>query len=207
MNKLELTDEQLFLVGQALELYSRIGIGQFNVIKDHPTFEQHLHNEFRIKTGPLEIGDKTPRGVIVEFAKNGKWIKTKGSWGNGEEIKKWTDVENITHSTDYSKYHAVRDEVDKALIIPRNLLYNEDSIGQHGSWGIHHPSVDDSCRMAFDIYQVIRHERWKRNENRSTITVDSHLHFTHRKDNSSSAIKCEMDKPVVPMKHRDNSIF
>lgn len=192
MNTLHLTDEQLSIVQEALDLYSRIGIGQFNVIKDHPTFQEHLYNEFAPKK-PLEVGDKTQRGEIVEIDKKNKWVKTKGSWGNGEEIRKWTDVDKIKHSTDYSKYHDVRDIVDIALTYPRNRLINDMDMPRHGSWGIHHPSVHDSCRMAFDIIQVIRHERWKLNENRSNITVDSSIHFTHRKDNSSNKIKCEIN--------------
>ena len=192
MNILHLTNEQLSLVQQALDFYSRVGIGQFNVIKDHPTFQEHLYKEFAPKKN-LEVGDKTQRGEIVEIDKKGKWIKTKGSWGNGEEIKKWTDVQNIKHSTDYSKYHDVRDMVDIELTYPRNRLINDMEMPRHGSWGIHHPSVDDTCRMAFDIIQVIRHERWKLNENRSNITVDSSIHFTHRKDNSSDKIKCEIN--------------
>lgn len=192
MNTLHLTDQQLSIVQEALDFYSRIGIGQFNVIKDHPTFQEHLYNEFAPKK-PLEVGDRTQRGEIVEIDKKGKWVKTKGSWGNGEEIKKWTDVDKIKHSTNYSKYHDVRDIVDVALTYPRNRLINDMDMPRHGSWGIYHPSVHDSCRMAFDIIQVIRHERWKLNENRSNITVDSSIHFTHRKDNSSNKIKCEIN--------------
>lgn len=79
------------------------------------------------------------------------------------------------------------------LVQPRNMLYQDNSIGLHGSWGIHNKSVDDSCRMAFDIVQVIRHERWKRREDRNSMTVDSHIHFSHRKDNSSNKIKCELN--------------
>ena len=205
MNTLHLTYEQLILVERALDFYSRIGIGQFERIKDHPTFEEHLCKEFQIKTGPLEIGDKTSRGIIVEMDKKGKWVKTKGSWGNGEEIKKWTDVENVTHSTDYTKYHQTRDIVDTALTYPRNLLINDIDMSRNGSWGIHHQSVHDTCRMAFDIHQVIRHERWKRNPHRSSMTVDSHIHFTHRKDNSSNLVKCEMESPEVPKNEKETS--
>lgn len=207
MNTLRLTNEQLFLVEKALDFYSRIGIGQFDRIKEHPTFENHLHREFALKKGPLEVGDKTVRGEVVEIDPKGKWVKTKGSWGNGEEIRKWTDPENIQHSTDYTRFHNVRDAVDMALVHPRNMLYNSHEIGKNGSWGIYHPNVDDSCRQAFDIHQVIRHERWKRNENRSTMTVDSRIHFAYRKDNSSSKIKCEMEEPEVPMKTKTINEF
>lgn len=193
MNVLHLTDEQLFLVQQALDFYSRIGIGQFERIKDHPTFDRHLHSEFALKKGPLEVGDKTIRGEVVEVHPKGKWVKTKGSWGKGEEIRKWTDVDKIQHSTDYERYHRVRDSVDAVLVQPRNMLINDPNMSRYGSWGIHHPSVDDSCRMAFDIIQVIRHERWKANPDRSEMTVDSHIHFTHRKDNSSNQIHCEIN--------------
>jgi hypothetical protein len=68
------------------------------------------------------------------------------------------------------------------------------TMSQHGSWGIYNHSVDDSCRIAFDIIQVIRHERWKRNPNRSEVTVDSHIHFSHRKDKTSEQIKVELRK-------------
>lgn len=192
MNILTLTDEQLSIVQEALDFYSRIGIGQFNVIKDHPTFQEHLYNEFSPKK-VLEVGDRTMRGEIVEIHPKKKWIKTKGSWGNGEEIKKWTDVENIKLSTDYSKYHDVRDIVDAALVYPRNRLMNDIEFPQHGSWGIHNENVHDSCRIAFDIIQVIRHERWKENPNRSNVTVDSNIHFTYRKNNSSDKIKCNIN--------------
>jgi len=194
MNTLTLTDEQLSLVQRALDFYSRVGIGQFEVIKDHPTFEEHLYSEFALKKGPIEVGDKTMRGEVVEIDKKRKWVKTKGSWGNGEEIKKWTDVENIKHSTDYAKYHDVRNIIDDLFVQPRNMLINNITMSKHASWGIHNPSVHDSCRIAFDIIQVIRHERWKANKDRSDITVDSHIHFTHRKDNSSDLIKCILNK-------------
>ena len=136
MATLTVTEEQLRLIQRALDFYSRVGIGQFNAIKDHPTFEAHLHNEFKD--------------------------------GNGK--------------TDYERYHSVRDAVDMMLIQPRNMLYNDSSIGKNGSWGIHHPNVDDTCRDAFDLVQVIRHEFWKQNPNRSSITVDSSITLTDNKN-------------------------
>jgi len=190
MNKLHLTDQQLSLVRDALDFYSRIGVGQFNVIKDHPTFENHLIDAFA-KQGPLVVGDKTPRGEVVEITK--KSIKTRGSWGNGEEVKEWKDIENVKHSTDYSRFHEVRNSVDAMLVQPRNMLCNELDLPRYGSWGIHNPNVDDSCRMAFDIVQVIRHERYKQRPIDSWGGVDSHIHFTHTKDKTSDTIKCELE--------------
>ena len=178
MATLKVSEEQLRLIQQALDFYSRVGIGQFDRIKEHPTFERHLHREFALGSGPFKVGDKTMRGEVVEVGPKGKWIKTKGSWGNGEEVRKWTDVDKIEYSTDYERYHAVRDAVDMALVQPRNMLYNDTSLGRNGSWGIHNPNVDDSCRDAFDLIQVIRHEFWKRDPKRKSITVDSHIHLT-----------------------------
>ena len=194
MNKLELTDEQLWLVQQALDFYSRVGIGQFNVIKEHPTFEIYLEEVCRPTKEP-EVGDRTPQGEILEI-KNGKALingsvdKKLKRWCDKQEWKKLKDVKL---STDYSRYHRIRDNVDMMLVQPRNMLINDSQMTQHGSWGIHHPSVDDSCRMAFDMVQVIRHERWKNNPDRNSNTVDSHTHFTHRKDDTSNKIRCELN--------------
>ena len=194
MNILELTDEQLSLVQQALDFYSRVGIGQFNVIKDHPTFERHLEEVCRPDKEP-EVGDRTPQGEILEIKKgkaliNGSVSKETGHWC---EEKEWKPLKDVKLSTNYSRYHTIRDSVDSILAQPRNMLINDYDMPQHGSWGIYHPSVDDSCRMAFDIVQVIRHEIWKKNPNRSSATVDSHIHFSHRKDKSSDKIVCKLD--------------
>jgi hypothetical protein len=143
MPTLRVTEEQLRLIQQSLDFYSRIGIGQFERIKEHPTFEVHLHNEFKDENG----------------------------------------------KTDYSKFHSVRDEVDEIFTQAKRLLYNQTSAVKNGGWGIHHPNVDDSCRDAFDLVQVIRHEFWKKNPNRSDITVDSHIHLTDRKNEN---IKVEL---------------
>ena len=143
MATLKVSEEQLRLIQQALDFYSRVGIGQFNAIKDHPTFEAHLHNEFKDENG----------------------------------------------KTDYGHYHSVRDEVDSILHVARNVLYNDSSIGKNGSWGIHNPKVDDSCRDAYDLIQVIRHEFWKQNPDRSSATVDSSITFT---DNKNKNIEVEI---------------
>ena len=198
MNRLELTDEQLWLVERALDFYSRVGIGQFEVIKDHPTFEIYLEEVCRPKRQP-EVGDRTPQGEILEIKDgkaliNGSVSKETGHWCKEKEWKKLKDVKL---STDYGRYHNIRDNVDEMLVQPRNMLINDPLMTRNGSWGIYNENVDDSCRMSFDIVQVIRNERWKRNPHRSDMTVDSHIHFSHRKDDSSTKIKCVMDKPEV----------
>lgn len=190
MATLTVTEEQLRLIQNALDFYSRIGIGQFNEIKNHPTFERHLHKEFALGNGPLKVGDKTTRGEVVEIDPKGKWIKTKGRWvGGGEEVRKWEDVDQIRHATDYERYHKVRESVDVQLVEARNILYNDHTYGINGGWGIHHPNVDESCREAFDMVQVIRHEFWKRNPDRSSITVDSSVFLNTE---YGDKIKCEL---------------
>lgn len=142
LNKLQVTDDQLWIIQMALDMYSRIGIGQFDVIKDHITFDKHLYKEF---------------------------------------------------NKDFSLIHKAEDDAEKLLYEARNILCNDYSVGSNGSWGIYNDSVDDSCRIAFDIVQVIRHEKWKLNPKRSNMTVDSSIHFSHRADNSSNQIKCELN--------------
>lgn len=198
MNTLEVTDEQLRLIQQALDFYSRIGIGQFERIKDHPTFERHLETACRPNREP-RVGDRTPQGEILEIKDgkaliNGSVDKKTGYWCDKKE---WKKLETVKLSTDYSKYHQIREAVDKALVEPRNLLIQDLSMSRNASWGIYNPEVDDSCRVAFDIVQVIRHEYWKRDPKRSSITVDSHIHFSHRADESSNKIKCKLDEKYL----------
>lgn len=185
MTTLHLTEEQLRLVQHALDFYSRVGIGQMWAIKDHPTFGSVLTDKLSPKK-PIEVGDKTMRGDVVEIGKG--YIKTKDSWGNGEEVKTWTDVDKVKHSIDWTLYHEIRDNATKLLNQGRNQLLQED-ISDHGSYGIYSPEVDESCRVAWDILQVIRHEFWKKNEDRSLNTVDSSVMLSTE---HSDKIKCEI---------------
>ncbi len=184
MPTLTVTNEQLRLIQKALDMYSRIGIGQMWAIKEHPTFEGVLRDKLRPKK-ELEVGDRTERGDIVEIKK--KTIKTKGSWGKGEEIREWPKDE-IKLSIDYSQFHDIRDKGDKILNQGRNMLLQDD-LHDNASYGIYNPNVDESCRVAFDIIQVIRHEFWKADPDRSSITVDSHLHLGTK---DSDKIKVEL---------------
>ena len=137
MATITLTEEQLRLVQAALDFYSRVGIGQFDVIKEHPTFENHLRKEFKDEDG----------------------------------------------NVDYSRYHEVRDNVDLMLVQPRNMLLNDLTLPKNASWGIYNPNVDESCRVAYDLLQVIRHEFWLANPNRSEHVVSSSVHLTTEDSN------------------------
>ena len=171
---IECNEKQLQLIQRALDFYSRIGIGQFTVIKEHPTFEKHLYKVCAPDKTP-EVGDRTPQGKILEIKDgkaliNGSIDKKKGEWCDKPEWKKLKDVEL---STDYSKYHHIRDVADVMFTDARNHLIQDRSVGTNGSWGIYNDKVDESCREAFNLIQVIRHEFWKLNPNRSSATVDS----------------------------------
>jgi len=183
MATITLTQEQLRLVQDALDFYSRVGIGQFNVIKEHPTFENQLKKEFALGEGPFKVGDKTTRGEVVEIDPESKWIKTKGTWNTKEETREWTDIENIEYSVDYNRYHRVRDSVDAMLVQPRNMLLNDLTLPKNASWGICNPDVDESCRVAYDLVQVIRHEFWLANPDRSEHVVMSSVHLTTKDSN------------------------
>ena len=184
MATLTVTDKQLRLIQSALDFYSRVGIGQMWAIKDHPTYQQALYEKLRPKK-KIEVGDSTEQGEVIEMGRG--YIKTKGWWNTKDEIRKWKPNQ-VKLSIDYEQYHNIRDTSEKVLNTGRNMLLQEE-IPNNGSWGIHHPNVDETCREAFDILQVIRHEFWKANPDRSDITVDSSIHFTSSNFNS---IKCEL---------------
>ena len=183
MPQLTVTDEQLHLIQKALDMYSRIGIGQMWAIKEHPTFEGVLRDKLRPKK-ELEIGDRTERGEVVEIKK--KTVKTKGSWGKGEEVREWAK-DDVKLSIDYSQFHNIRDRAERILNQGRNMLLQEE-LHNNASYGIYNPNVDESCRIAFDIIQVIRHEYWKANPNRSDVTVDSRVHLS-TKDSDKVKVK------------------
>lgn len=187
MPKLEVTEEQLRVIQKALDFYSRVGTGDFKEIVSHPTFERHLEKEFSPKK-ELEVGDDTMRGEIVEIGEG--YIKTKGHWGHREEVKTWDDPENLQHTPNFSKVHLTQDLAEEKLSEARNLLYNDPTFSKYGHWGIYHLSVDESCRVAFDLIQVIRHQRYlDRPEEDRGFGVDAYLHLTTK---DSNKIKIEL---------------
>jgi len=179
MATLEVTEKQLRLIQKALDFYSRVGIGQMWAIKEHPTYEGVLREKLRPKKS-IEVGDRTEQGEVVKITKNR--IQTKGTWGAKEELR-WFPKKQVKLSIDYNQFHSIRDIAEKQLSIGRNMLLQEE-LHESASYGIFNPNVDESCRVAFDIIQVIRHEFWKRDPNRSDITVDSSVHLrTTESDN------------------------
>ena len=74
MAKLEVTNDQLRLIQRALDLYSRVGIGQMWPIVEHPTFERHVMKRVT-KEGPIEVGDRTNKGKVLEVGDD--WVIAK----------------------------------------------------------------------------------------------------------------------------------
>lgn len=184
MATLTVTNEQLRLIQNALDFYSRVGIGQMNVIKDHPTFEGALREKLRPKK-TIEVGDKTEQGEVIKITKNR--IQTKGTWNTKEELR-WFPKKQVKLSIDYSKFHHIRDAGERVLNMGRNMLLS-DMLPYNGSYGIHNPKVDESCRVAFDIIQVIRHEFWKADDDKTHYTVDASVHLITK---DSNKIKVEL---------------
>lgn len=138
MATLEVTEEQLSVIQSALDLYSRVGVGQFDRIVEHTTFENYLYKKF---------------------------------------------------NKDFTYINLIEDKAKDLLHQARDILYQDNSIGQNGSWGIYSENVDESCRIAFDLQQVIRHEKWKRKPDRTNLTIDSSVHLTTK---NSDKIKVEL---------------
>jgi hypothetical protein len=91
-------------------------------------------------------------------------------WCNKPE---WKKLEDVKLSTDYSKFHDIRDRVDDLLAEARNVLIQDNSCGKNGSWGIYNKNVDDSCREAYNMIQVIRYELNKVSKNPCEHCVSS----------------------------------
>jgi hypothetical protein len=187
MATLEVTNEHLQLIQRALDFYSRVGIGQFTEIKDHPSFEKSLEKACKPKKDP-EVGDRTNQGTILKIKRGHALISgsvaVDGKWS---EIHEWKKLKDVKLSTDYGKYHEIRDNVDNRLAECRNMLIQDFSVGRNGSWGIFNEEADDSVRVAYDLVQVIRHEFWKANPKRSSVTVDSSVMLWCK---DSEKIKC-----------------
>jgi hypothetical protein len=187
MATITLTNEQLRLVQEALEFYMRFGILQVDCLLEHPTVRNILHDRFRPKKA-LAVGDETPRGVVVEIADD--YIKTKGVWSGVEEIKTWHDVENVKHTPDYFGLEIAEDLSQMALRHLVRCIAPSEDLSMYSHLGIYNKKVDESCRVAYDIMQVIRHEFWKKDDERTNMVVSSSV-FLSTKD--SDQIKVEIN--------------
>lgn len=75
VHSIELTDSQIRLVSQALDIYTRLGMGQFyNAVKDHPNVERHL---FKMEEHDI----KKFNDLLLELGYMLHGIRGHGSWG------------------------------------------------------------------------------------------------------------------------------
>ncbi len=117
--KIELNKEQLVLLSKALEFYARIGILQFDKILEHPTIKNINQEKYRHK-GEVTLNSETERGRVVEIGDG--YIDTEGSWGNGIEVKRWYDLENVKLSIDWNRYHDRVSSLEGILSTFKHLL-------------------------------------------------------------------------------------
>ena len=172
MPTIECTNEQLRIIQFALDFYCRTGILQFETILDHPTVQRCTENKFT-SNEPLKIGDQTSYGKIVKITK--KFVWTRGTW-NGEEQTKRFARSQIKQSPNWELVHKTRDTI-RNLCQTLKLLVTGENFGS-GGFGIHSDRIDESCKTAFDMVQIIRHEFWKLQKNKPNYTIDASVHLT-----------------------------
>jgi hypothetical protein len=139
MATITLSNNQLRLISQALELYARLGAAHFEVILSHPSI-YNLFNRQQSLKNPEPDGSKV---------------------------------------YDYDTYYKRRDAAE-ALLYELKKIITGKNLGHGGNLGIHNDILDESCREAFDMHQVIRNAFWKINPERSQMTVDSSVSKTSK---------------------------
>lgn len=172
MPTIQCTTEQLATIRYALEFYSRIGMLQLEEILNHPSVEEMISENHRPKK-ELDVGDNTIYGTIVDISKKYVWVKDQ--YGENKKTVKY-DRAKIKLSPNYTKYHETKDLIRRDMNLIKNCISNGEIAG--GSYGIYSKRVDNSCREAFDMVQIIRHEFWKQRENKSNYTVDASVYYT-----------------------------
>lgn len=197
MAKIELTNDQLRLIQDALELYSRAGILQWRYVYDHPSIQKYMKDSFT-PDKELKVGSDTMRGVVVEIGDD--YVKTKGRWGKDEEIRTWYDIDNIELCPNWNKYHEAKDKIEKLFGEVNRIILQDPTFPDTASPGIHNPKSRKALE-AFDLIQVIRHEFWKSNPNRSWGVADS-----VSLNGTGPAIKVELDTIQEERKQKLNKL-
>ena len=120
------TVKHLSIFLEALDLFTRLGIGQMEQLLDHTGIDEYIDNKYRNAAGEL-------------------------------------DYENVQNE---------QDEVKKLLYECKRIIFN---CSPNGSLGICHNKVSDLNRIAFDMIQVLRYERYKlQPQPKQHYTVDAY---------------------------------
>lgn len=169
---IECSEKELYLINKALDFYLRVGAGQFKEIVDHPTFQKFAEDYCRPKRDP-QIGDRTNQGEILEIKSKRALINGSIKDGKWSKVPEWKDIKDVKLSTNYDLYHELRRKFEENLCAARDTFTNEN-LGTRGNWGIFNDNLDNSCVIAFHLYQQIRHELWKSKEEKVNYTVDAY---------------------------------
>lgn len=187
MATIECNNEQLQIIKMALDLYSRVGMVQLERILDHPTIDRAIEDNYTPQK-QIEVGDDCLQGKVVKITK--KYVWTKGSWGKGEEVRRFKR-EEVRLSPDWEGVHKMRDDIRRLAGLMKNLI-SKGKLSANGNYGIHNEKVDESCRVCWDVLQVIRHEFWKQSLDKDSWSLESHVY--HASDTKN--VKVKLDESV-----------
>lgn len=171
---IEVTEEQAGLLINVLDNYSRIGTLQFNRIENHPTISNLIEKKCTPISKKFKVGQtvQVPNkllGTIREIHKD-KLTVDVTCLNVGANQKQNTKIElksynikEVSHTVDWHKYHSMVEDFNNSLEPARCLLYKFNGVNH--SLGIYSKYVDDSCRDAYDMLQIIRNELYKDTDN------------------------------------------
>lgn len=128
--KLEVNKQQLLIMSKALELYSRLGSGQFECLLEHAAIDKYLNKKCLL-----------------------------------EDIKADTDI-------DWAKRGLLSSIAREHIDFLKKVLMDCHPSGSHG---IYNKDIDNSCRTAWDMQQVIRHQLWSERSDRLESSVASYI--------------------------------
>ena len=99
---------------------------------------------------------------------SGQIEELENHWGINEfQINKHT----IEGATNYADYHEEKDNLRQFINAYKNLLF---MMAPNASYGIHADAISDTCRQSWDMIQVIRHEVWKQDPERTNFGVNAY---------------------------------
>lgn len=93
------------------------------------------------------------------------------------------------YESDESVHFSSKEQADILFYDGRNVILGE-RMSDNTYLGLHNEKVDNSCRIAFDIFKVIEHEKYKLNKEKTLFNVNSEL-YTITKD--ADKIKCSFN--------------
>jgi hypothetical protein len=152
MARITLSNNELRLISQALDLYARIGAAHFEVILDHPGVH-HISSKRNIASYKTESGDQTTlnreayflaRDAAADLLYAVKKIITGKNLGRGGNLGIHNDILHESCREAYDMHQVIRHALWK--IDPERSLFTVDS------------SVSKTSNSATELIQVIPDE-------------------------------------------------